>query len=152
MRLQAPNESERYEILDVLLADSILACDVSLSTLATQTAALVASDLVDLVERAQLISIQRVMSATYEFISIISCLPYDSDQVSEPEQGAEKFKTGRHIFNSWRLRDRSRTSQSVIFTKYRSPKHTECLMGRCWWPSTCKVGHPGHHTATTGSS
>jgi peroxin-6 len=57
MSFQAPNESERYEILDVLLADSILACDVSLSTLATQTAALVASDLVDLVDRAHLISI-----------------------------------------------------------------------------------------------
>lgn len=59
---QAPNELERYEILDALLAESSLAYDVSLSTLATHTAALVASDLVDLVERAHLLSIERVMS------------------------------------------------------------------------------------------
>lgn len=66
---QAPNELERYESLDILLADSTVACDVSLSTLAAQTAALVPLDLVDLVDRVRLISIERVMDAVYEFLS-----------------------------------------------------------------------------------
>lgn len=43
------------------MLDSTVAPDVSLSALATQTAALVASDLVDLVNRANLMAIERVM-------------------------------------------------------------------------------------------
>lgn len=88
---QAPNELERHEILDALLADSILAADVSLSTLATQTAALVASDLVDLVERTHLISIERAMSATYELISIISYLSNDNASVFRAKTRSRKI-------------------------------------------------------------
>ena len=62
--LKAPDESERYEILDVLSSECALAPDVSLSTLATQTAAFVASDLVDLVARAQLLSVDRVLTSS----------------------------------------------------------------------------------------
>ncbi|KIM80937.1 hypothetical protein PILCRDRAFT_72673 [Piloderma croceum F 1598] len=58
---EAPCESERYETLVALLSDFSLAPDVSLPALATQTAALVASDLVDLVDRANFISIERVV-------------------------------------------------------------------------------------------
>lgn len=62
---QAPNELGRYEILHSLLLPSILAPDVSISTLANQTAALVAADLVDLVARAQFASLERAIRATY---------------------------------------------------------------------------------------
>lgn len=61
---QAPNESERYEILNCLLTNITLAPDVSLFRLATQTAALVASDLVDLVSRAKLASTERAIRVT----------------------------------------------------------------------------------------
>jgi peroxin-6 len=43
--------------------DSPLAPDISLSNLATQTAALVAKDLVDLVGRAGVLSLQRIDKA-----------------------------------------------------------------------------------------
>ncbi|KAI8390353.1 P-loop containing nucleoside triphosphate hydrolase protein [Blakeslea trispora] len=56
----APDEKARYQILHDLLIDSPLSPDVSLSNLATQTAALVAKDLVDLVSRAGLLSLQRI--------------------------------------------------------------------------------------------
>ncbi|KAF8078217.1 AAA-domain-containing protein [Lyophyllum atratum] len=61
---EAPGEEERYEILRCSLVDYILSADVSLRSLATQTAALVASDLVDLVARARFASIERVISAS----------------------------------------------------------------------------------------
>lgn len=51
--------------------DYHLAPDVSLLNLATQTAALVASDLVDLVTRAKVASLDRVMRTTY----VAPCLP-----------------------------------------------------------------------------
>ncbi|RDB21464.1 Peroxisomal biogenesis factor 6 [Hypsizygus marmoreus] len=57
---EAPGEGERYEILTCSLVDSVLAPDVSISSLAIQTAALVASDLVDLVARAKFAAIERV--------------------------------------------------------------------------------------------
>ncbi|KAJ7043376.1 AAA-domain-containing protein [Mycena alexandri] len=56
---EAPNEAERHEILRSLLAESLLAPDVSLSKLATETAALVAGDMANLVQRAESTSIQR---------------------------------------------------------------------------------------------
>ena len=64
MSFQAPTEAERYDILNSLLLESYLAPDVSLSSLATHTAALVASDLDDLVSRAKLACIQRAMCVT----------------------------------------------------------------------------------------
>jgi len=60
---KAPNERERLEILRCLLQNSFLAPDVSLINLATQTAALVPADLTDLVIRAKLRSIERIMRA-----------------------------------------------------------------------------------------
>ncbi|KAG6865885.1 hypothetical protein C0991_010966 [Blastosporella zonata] len=60
---EAPGEGERHEILSCSLNNDSLAADVSLSSLATQTAALVASDLVDLVARARFASVERVMSS-----------------------------------------------------------------------------------------
>ncbi|KAJ6500326.1 AAA-domain-containing protein [Mycena sanguinolenta] len=56
---EAPNEAERLEMLQSLLAGTILAPDVSLSKLATETAALVAGDIASLVQRAEAISIER---------------------------------------------------------------------------------------------
>lgn len=58
--INAPDENARLQILHNLLHDSPLAPDISLSNLATQTAALVAKDLVDLVGRAGVLSLQRI--------------------------------------------------------------------------------------------
>lgn len=58
--INAPDEKTRLQILTNLLHDSPLAPDISLSNLATQTAALVAKDLVDLVGRAGVLSLQRI--------------------------------------------------------------------------------------------
>ncbi|KAG6819232.1 hypothetical protein H0H93_013975 [Arthromyces matolae] len=58
--IEAPGEGERLEMLQCLLIDDVLAQDVSLPTISTQTAGLVASDLVDLVSRARLASVDRV--------------------------------------------------------------------------------------------
>ncbi|CAG8811905.1 14139_t:CDS:2, partial [Racocetra persica] len=57
---EAPSESIRLEILKQLTSETPVAPDVSLSSLATQTAALVANDLVDLVGRAGLAALERV--------------------------------------------------------------------------------------------
>lgn len=58
--LQAPGEAERLAILDHLLRDSPLGADVSLQSVATQTAALVADDLVDLASRVQTAAARRI--------------------------------------------------------------------------------------------
>ncbi|KAJ7081533.1 P-loop containing nucleoside triphosphate hydrolase protein [Mycena crocata] len=56
---EAPNEVERHDMLRSLVAGNVLAPDVSLSKLATETAALVAGDIASLVQRAESISIER---------------------------------------------------------------------------------------------
>lgn len=63
--IEAPNEAERLEILKTAVAGhgAILAPDVSLKDVATQTAALVAADLADLVARAKMASVDRVRKA-----------------------------------------------------------------------------------------
>ncbi|KAF8876037.1 AAA-domain-containing protein [Gymnopilus junonius] len=58
---EAPQEGERLEILQCLLANEMVASDVSLQNLATQTAALLAGDLRDLVIRAKSASIARAI-------------------------------------------------------------------------------------------
>ncbi|CAO3689435.1 unnamed protein product [Rhizopus microsporus] len=58
--IHAPDEKARLQILKNLLYHSPLAPDVSLSNLATQTAALLAKDLVDLVARAGVLALQRI--------------------------------------------------------------------------------------------
>jgi peroxin-6 len=60
---QAPDEEERLEILRACFNNLSIAPDVSMHELATQTAALVASDLVALVERAKAGSIARALKA-----------------------------------------------------------------------------------------
>ncbi|KAH7103789.1 AAA-domain-containing protein [Auriculariales sp. MPI-PUGE-AT-0066] len=64
--LDTPAEQERLEILQSIVQQSgkVLGPDVSLESLATQTAALVAADLVDLVYRAGLAAIRRGLNAT----------------------------------------------------------------------------------------
>ncbi|THG96832.1 hypothetical protein EW026_g5078 [Hermanssonia centrifuga] len=57
---EVPEEGERHVILESLVHDVPLAPDVSLKEIAVQTAALVASDIVDLVVRGQHASVQRV--------------------------------------------------------------------------------------------
>jgi len=61
INFEAPNEGERYEMLESLLEGDTLGADVSLQHLATQTAALLAGDLHDLVVRARGASIERVL-------------------------------------------------------------------------------------------
>ncbi|CAG8479542.1 3558_t:CDS:10, partial [Acaulospora colombiana] len=60
IKFEAPDEPSRLEILENLTRETPVAPDVSLSSLATQTAALVAKDLVDLVARAGLAALERV--------------------------------------------------------------------------------------------
>ncbi|KAG0197197.1 peroxisomal assembly protein [Mortierella sp. GBA30] len=63
----APNEAQRLAILQNLTASTPLGPDVSLNSLATQTAALVAKDLVDLTGRAGLVAIDRVEKSIEEW-------------------------------------------------------------------------------------
>ncbi|KAG0264548.1 peroxisomal assembly protein [Actinomortierella ambigua] len=60
MSYDAPNEVQRLAILTNLTRHTPLGPDVSLNSLATQTAALVAKDLVSLVARAGLVAMDRV--------------------------------------------------------------------------------------------
>ncbi|BGP43176.1 peroxisomal assembly protein [Rhodotorula kratochvilovae] len=60
--IEAPGEPERLAILRALTAADLLAPDVSLRSLAVQTAALVANDLVDLVRRSRAAAAERVLS------------------------------------------------------------------------------------------
>ncbi|SNX82109.1 related to PEX6 - peroxisomal assembly protein [Melanopsichium pennsylvanicum] len=59
----APNEAERRAMLEITMKDSILGPDLDLKNLATQTAALVAADLVNLASRSKLMSVTRVRKA-----------------------------------------------------------------------------------------
>lgn len=59
--LQAPTEAERLALLSDLLKDLILSPDVSLKYIATQTAALLASDLVYLIDMVQTIAMRRTL-------------------------------------------------------------------------------------------
>ncbi|KAF7295187.1 AAA domain-containing protein [Mycena indigotica] len=61
---EAPNEDERREMLRILLSGTPLAPDVSLSRLATETAALVASDLTSLVQTAESRAVARAANVT----------------------------------------------------------------------------------------
>ncbi|GJJ75905.1 peroxin-6 [Entomortierella parvispora] len=63
----APNEAQRLAILKNLTSTTPLGPDVSLNSLATQTAALVAKDLVDLTGRAGLVAIDRVEKSIDEW-------------------------------------------------------------------------------------
>ena len=58
-----PSEQERQEILEDLLTNVSTLPDVSLDALATQSAALVPSDLLDLVMQTKLSSLARCGSA-----------------------------------------------------------------------------------------
>lgn len=61
--IEAPSEPERLQILEAAASGAVLSPDVSLKDVATQTAALVAADLVDLVGRARLASVERLQKA-----------------------------------------------------------------------------------------
>ncbi|KAG0234733.1 peroxisomal assembly protein [Actinomortierella wolfii] len=67
MVYEAPNEVQRLAILRNLTSRTPLGPDVSLNSLATQTAALVAKDLVNLVSRAGLIALDRVEKSIQEW-------------------------------------------------------------------------------------
>ena len=69
---EAPGETERHAILLSALANCTLAPDVSVKDLAVQTAALVAADLVDLVNRAKVAAIQRSLDSSY----VLSCCSF----------------------------------------------------------------------------
>lgn len=61
--IEAPGEAERLEILRSLLRYDHMAPDVALKSIAVQTAALVANDLVDLVSRTRARALQRAQDA-----------------------------------------------------------------------------------------
>lgn len=65
--IEVPDERTRHCILSTLLRNTSLASDVSISELATQTAALVAADLVDLVARSKALALKRVLKGRYVF-------------------------------------------------------------------------------------
>ncbi|KAI9348358.1 P-loop containing nucleoside triphosphate hydrolase protein [Pilaira anomala] len=81
--MHAPDEKMRLQILNNLLYRSPLAPDVSLLNLATQTAALVAKDLVDLVGRAGVLALQRIDRAIHR----------TSSSSSSEEEGEEDMHT-----------------------------------------------------------
>jgi len=58
--LQAPGEALRCSMLQDILSQDTLTPDVSIKSLAVQTAALVAGDLVDLAHRARITAVQRL--------------------------------------------------------------------------------------------
>lgn len=64
IEFNAPDESERASVLQVLLPGASVAPDVSLHDLATQTAALVPSDLADLVGRGERAYLKRAAELT----------------------------------------------------------------------------------------
>ncbi|CAO3646615.1 unnamed protein product [Cunninghamella echinulata] len=64
LTIEAPDEKTRLQILKNLTYACPLAPDVSMSSLATQTAALVGKDLVDLVARTGVLALQRIYAAT----------------------------------------------------------------------------------------
>ncbi|EIN07593.1 AAA-domain-containing protein [Punctularia strigosozonata HHB-11173 SS5] len=68
--MEAPDESERFEILRSCLSNHAVAPDVSINELATQTAALVASDLVDLVSKAKSNAVDRASRACDNKVSL----------------------------------------------------------------------------------
>jgi AAA+ superfamily predicted ATPase len=57
--LQAPTESERLQMLISKTLDMPASVDVSLSAIATRSAALVSTDLVDLIHRSEVASAKR---------------------------------------------------------------------------------------------
>ncbi|KAF6764934.1 P-loop containing nucleoside triphosphate hydrolase protein [Ephemerocybe angulata] len=82
--LEVPDERTRHGILSTLLRNASLASDVSISELATQTAALVAADLVDLVARSRMLALERVLkgrekSRTYVRLAGFDIMQCDFD-------------------------------------------------------------------------
>ncbi|PPQ98809.1 hypothetical protein CVT24_003363, partial [Panaeolus cyanescens] len=76
---EAPNEAERLEMIHGLIADQDLSPDISIQSLATQTAALVAGDLKDLIQRAKSAAVQRLTS--YGCVTVRSLSLSLSDQM-----------------------------------------------------------------------
>lgn len=64
VQIDAPGEAQRLAILETCLKGAPLSIDVNLASVATQTAALVAADLVDLVSRAKMASMERLHNVT----------------------------------------------------------------------------------------
>lgn len=89
--MNAPDEKTRLQILTNLLHTSPLAPDISLSHLATQTAALVAKDLVDLVGRAGVLALQRIDRAIHREVS------EEEDQEATAADGSSSSAT---VFDS----------------------------------------------------
>lgn len=76
---QAPNEAERLEIINCLIADQKIASDVSLQNIATQTAALLAGDLRDLVGRAKAASFERASTVDLASLQQLPLIAADFD-------------------------------------------------------------------------
>lgn len=75
--LEVPDERARHGILSTILRNASLASDVSISELATQTAALVAADLVDLVARSKMLALARVLKGRERHRTYIRLAGYD---------------------------------------------------------------------------
>ncbi|KAJ7582447.1 AAA-domain-containing protein [Mycena floridula] len=71
VHFQAPAESHRLEILKSLLSDATLSPDVGIEALATQTAALLPSDLHDLVLRAELAAMKQACSRSGCVVDVV---------------------------------------------------------------------------------
>ncbi|KAF8738589.1 hypothetical protein AX14_010893 [Amanita brunnescens Koide BX004] len=77
---KAPSEQERLEVLENLLSNVSTLPDVSLDALATQTAALVPSDLLDLVMHTKLSSLARCFLASIPETAVIPLMSLDFEQ------------------------------------------------------------------------
>ncbi|KAE9389752.1 AAA-domain-containing protein [Gymnopus androsaceus JB14] len=69
---EAPDEQERYRVLDTLLQSMVISPDVSLSHLAQQTAAFLPGDLHDLVTRAEAAAVSRAVVSDIDETSVFS--------------------------------------------------------------------------------
>jgi peroxin-6 len=114
--MQAPNEAERLESLEALLAGTVLAPDVSLSRLATETAALVAGDIASLVQRADATAIERASRISYA-PSIVFSLFYSDNPPRRTSSEVDVMNAGVAItaadFESALEKARAAYSESI---------------------------------------
>ncbi|KAJ4480455.1 P-loop containing nucleoside triphosphate hydrolase protein [Lentinula edodes] len=90
---EAPDESERYAVLDILLQNTRIAPDVSLSHLAQQTAAFLPGDLCDLVSRAEAAAVNRA-GLSFVFVAGLSLTNADFTQALDQARAAYSESIG----------------------------------------------------------
>ncbi|KAI5819237.1 P-loop containing nucleoside triphosphate hydrolase protein [Pyronema omphalodes] len=85
LEVGAPDEKERAALLSAIVDEKKvrLAKDVDVSTIAVKTAALVAGDLADVLDRAQAASKSRIAALAKRLKSSSPCLPHEQPSISD---------------------------------------------------------------------